>query len=324
MRNNLTTPQGGYIRQGVEFDANSKRVAYWLFKRHPGDVGLPLGGLVSERIPAEEVTHVFRVDRPGQSRGATWFSPILLKMRDFNDYEDAQLIRQKIAACFSVFTMDAEPSIDTAANATSDLADRVEPGMIMNLPPGKDVKFGNPPGVEGYGDYARAQLRSIAAGLNLPYEVLTGDLSQVNFSSARMGWLEFQRSIHQWTYGMFIPQFCDPLWFWFIEAAALVNSKVDGVAATWTPPRREMINPSEEVKAAITAIRAGIQTRSDFIRSLGNDPLEVYSELQSDNEIADEMGLTLDSDPRKITQVGQLQMIQNNQPDKQEGAKNEA
>lgn len=308
VRNNLTTTEGGYIIQGVEYDKDGRRVAYWLFKRHPGDIGLPLGGLVSERVPASEILHIYRIDRPGQNRGASWFSPILLKLRDFNEYDDAQLMRQKIAACFSVFTIDAEPMMDTGEQPVSDLVDRVEPGMIKNLAPGQDVKFASPPGVDGYGEYARGVLRAIAAGLNMPYEVLTGDLSQVNFSSARMGWLEFHRNLQQWTWGMFIPQLCDPTWSWFVEAAVLVDPKVDGVDVAWTPPRREMINPTDEIKAAVTAIRAGLQTRSDFIRSLGNDPAEVNAELKADQVAADDLGLVLDSDPRLMTQVGQAQI----------------
>lgn len=309
-RNNLTTAEGGWILQGVEYDKTARIVAYWLFKRHPGDIGLPLGGLVSERVLASEIQHVYRPDRPGQNRGATWFAPILLKLRDFNDYEDTQLMRQKIAACFAVFTMDAEPAMEPQESPASEEGNRVEPGLIMNLPPGRDVKFGNPPGVDGYGDYSKNVLRGIAAGLNMPYEILTGDLSNVNFSSGRMGWLEFHRNLQQWTWSLFVPQFCDPIWEWFISAAMLVNPKTEDVEVEWTPPRREMINPADEVKAAIAAIRAGVKTRSEFIRSQGDDPDQIDAELAADNQRADQLGLILDSDPRKLTQVGMFQVTQ--------------
>lgn len=308
MRNNVTTAQGGYILQGVEHDGDGRVVAYWLFKRHPGDVGLPLGGLVSERVDASEIQHIFRADRPGQNRGASWFAPVLLKLRDFNEYEDAQLMRQKIAACFSVFTMDAEPPVDPDGTGQVPLTDRIEPGMIMNLTPGKDVKFAAPPGVDGYGEYSKTVLRSIAAGLSLTYELLTGDLSNMSFSSGRLGWLEFHRSLQQWTWGMFIPQVCDPVWGWFIEAARLKDPKVDEVTAEWAPPKREMIDPEAEVKAAIIGIRAGLNTRSAFIRSQGDDPARIDAELAADKANAAKLGLVLDSEPEQTTQIGMLQM----------------
>lgn len=308
LRTNLALPDGGYVIQGVEFDKTGKKVAYWLFKQHPGEVAFPFGGLTADRVPASEVKHVYRQDRPGQVRGVPHLAPVILKLRDFNEYEDAQLVRQKIAACFAAFVVDQEDLTDpTTGAAKNPLSERVEPGMIQGLPPGRDIKFGNPPGVDGYGDYSRAVLRGISAGLNIPYEVLTGDLSQVNFSSARLGWLEFHRCLNQWNWGMFIPQFCDEIWDWFIEAAILVDDSVEDVDVEWCPPKREMINPTEESKAAIISIRAGLQSRSEFIRSSGGDPEQVDQDIADDNKRADELGLVLDSDPRKLSQVGQVQ-----------------
>src|SRR6187549_344292 len=99
---------GGQIIQGVEFDRLGRRVAYWLFDQHPGSGRLaPRGAsFTSRRIPATEVLHVFRVDRPGQVRGISWFAPIIIKLKDFDDYDDATLMRAKIAACFSAFVKD--------------------------------------------------------------------------------------------------------------------------------------------------------------------------------------------------------------------------
>ena len=46
----------------------------------------------------------------------------------------------------------------------------------------------------------RLQLHAIAAGVGLTYELLTGDLSQVNYSSIRAGLIEFRRRMEalQW------------------------------------------------------------------------------------------------------------------------------
>ena len=75
-----------------------------------------------------------------------------------------------------------------------------EPGMIEYLPPGRDVKFGQPATAAGYGEYMRVQLHAVAAAVGLTYELLTGDLSQVNYSSIRAGLLEFRRRIEQLTF----------------------------------------------------------------------------------------------------------------------------
>ncbi|WP_274626566.1 phage portal protein [Arvimicrobium flavum] len=306
-------PNGNFAVQGVEFNLIGKRVAYHLFSVHPGAASaysLP----TSTRIPAELVAHVFRSDRPGQARGVPWFAPVVLRLRDFADYSDAQLIRQKIAACFGAFitTADTHNVETTDGQGTSDgkpgySVESLEPGMIERLRPGDSVTFGEPPEVEGYGDYTKAVLREIAAGLGISYEAFTGDLSGVNFSSGRMGWLEFQRSIDAWRNHMLIPQMCAPVANWFLDGAAAVLGRRYPAHVMWTPPRREMIDPTKEIPAARNAIRSGLSSRAYEQRRLGFDPDVLDAEIAASNKRADDLGLILDSDPRKVSLAGTMQ-----------------
>ncbi|HLS32804.1 MAG TPA: phage portal protein, partial [Brevibacterium sp.] len=181
------TASGGQIVQGVEYDAIGRVRAYWLFSEHPGGDGYHLQ---SRPVPARDVIHALRVDRPGQVRGIPWLSPVMLRLADFADYEDAQLVRQKIAACFSAFVREPVDGFlphGVQRDADGDLIDRFEPGIIERLPPGAEIEFAEPPGVDGYGEYAAVSLRAIAAGMGISYAALTGDLTSVNFSSGRMG-----------------------------------------------------------------------------------------------------------------------------------------
>ena len=63
----------------------------------------------------------------------------------------------------------------------------------------------------------RASLHTISAGFRVPYEVLAGDLSQVNHASIRAGQVEFRRQIDAVRWQLFIPMFCTPVWRWFSE-----------------------------------------------------------------------------------------------------------
>ncbi len=96
---------GNEIREGIEYDQDTgERVAYWLHNQHPGGEWRPgHDPLTSERVPADEIIHLFRIDRPGQTRGISWFTPIAEKLVNADDAEDAHLMRQKIAACFTAF-----------------------------------------------------------------------------------------------------------------------------------------------------------------------------------------------------------------------------
>lgn len=299
---------GGFIINGIQFDPIGRREGYWLYAGHPGGQRTRLTG--SSFVPAADVAHVFRADRPEQEHGATWLAPVILRTKDFGDYEDAQLMRQKIATSFAGFRTSEQGNTsplmgqDPTVGGDRDPMEFVEPGTISDLAPGESISWSEPPEVDGYADYARVSLRAIAAGLGVPYEVLTGDLSNVNYSSGRMGWLEFQRSIAAWQWLMFIPRFCGAVEQWFRDGAEMMGHDLRGVTLEWTPPRREMMDPASEVPATRNAIRAGLMTLPAAIRERGEDPDRVFAEHAETAEILDRLGLTFDSDPRRVTAVG--------------------
>jgi phage portal protein, lambda family len=300
-------PNGGRIVHGVEFDAIGRRVAYWLFRDHPGDGTTLTRSLVPVRVPADEVLHTYRVDYVGQVRGIPWGTPIIIRARNLDSYEDAYLELQKVAACFAVFIEDADPLSPVQAAAT--LTEKIEPGRIEFLPTGKKVSFGNPPRADGYGPFTAAQLRAIAVTYGVSFEALTGDLSLVNFASGRMGWLEFQRNLDYWRWKMLIPRFCEPVGRWFLQAVSLLPDApaVDDARFVWTPPRRELIDPVSEVPAMVRAVRGGLKSLQETHRELGYDSEDVLKELAQDFELLDKLGLVLDVDARKTSQAGLTQ-----------------
>jgi lambda family phage portal protein len=303
------------IIQGIELNDDGVRVAYHLFKNHPGNIGVDIVDAASTldtvRVPASDIIHVFEKDRPGQLRGIPWLAAIVIRLRELDEFEDAMIVRQKIAACFSAFVHDIETpaDLDNNSKGESDI-EKLEPGTIEHLPPGKDIKFGTPPLPQGeaYKFFISSMLHSIAVGIGVSYEGLTGDLSEVNFSSARMGWLEFGRNIDDWRANMLIPQFNDQVLSWFLEAIDFLGQDVSNTEATWTAPRREMVDPTKEIPAKIKSMRAGISTLSDTIRENGKEPNKHFDELKADNEKIDSLGLVLDSDPRKTTAAGMFQI----------------
>lgn len=283
------------IIQGVEYDDSGRRVAYYLYDRHPGDGW----GLTSKRVPVEDVLHVYPVERPGQVRGVPVGTSSMIRLRDFDEYEDAQLIRQKIAACFAAFVTD-DPDADVAGSPKqTDELEKLEPGIIEYLPTGKQITFANPPSTEGYDVYTRTILRAVATGYGVTYEMMTGDLSNVNFSSGRMGWIEFHRLITRFQELLFIPQFCDPVWDWFMEAAVigLQLRSTQVTSATWTAPRREMIDPVKEVQGMKEQMRTGLIPWQEMVRQNGYDPEEVLQMLSDDKKAFDGAGLKFEWDP---------------------------
>lgn len=299
-------PNGGWIDQGIEYDPVGRRVAYWLFPQHPGDamrgIAKPLR-LTSVRIPASDVLHLYRQDRPGQMRGVSWLAPVAMNLQDLDDVGDAHRMRQKIAACFAAFRKAPEPDDAPGTGTAAQIAAgpggmaTLSPGRIQNLQPGEDITFADPPGVDGLDDYMRHELRAVAAGMGITYEALTGDLSQVNFSSGRMGRLEMDRNVTAWQWLMMIPQVCQPLGDRILREARLATGdSFDGVRIEWTPPRREIIDPAREIPAIKEAIRGGLLSQSQAIREMGNDPERVLQEIADDAATLRRLGIRLDTD----------------------------
>lgn len=287
---------GDFVIHGVHFNKEGQKLGYWLYDQHPGS-SKTFMSLTSRFVKAEDVAHIFAIERPGQVRGIPWLSASMIRMRDFDEYEDAELVRQKIAACFTVFVSDTNTDGYTGKEE-EDIASRVEPGIIEILPPGKEVHFAQPPLTNGYESYSRKILQGIAAGTGITYEAMTGDLSNVNFSSGRMGWIEFQRNIQDWQDDVMIPMLCETVWEWFLDAGSIVGKTRNDIEASWTPPRREMIDPKKEVEAMALQVRNGFISYQEALKQLGYDPEDTLDEIAAFNAILDEKGIKLDCDPR--------------------------
>lgn len=293
---------GNPIVQGVQFDKLGRRMGYWLYQQHPGEAtGMRM--LESKFVPAEDIIHIYRMDRPGQVRGVPWLAPVMLRLRDFDEYADAQLVRQKIAACFVLNIQDMAGT--ESADANDPLPDKVEPGLIMRSPNGTEMNFATPPAVQGYHEYGSFTLHEVAAGLGIPYEAMTGDYSGVNFTSGRMGQIKFHRNLDAWQWNMFIPQFCAGIGRWFLDAGLLAGLPVDGARHRWTPPRRELTDNTREIPSIIKAWRAGLEPPQEALRAMGySDPVAVLDQYAEWNKELDSRGITLDTDPRKMSGSG--------------------
>lgn len=287
--------EGGPIVSGVELDALGKVCAYWLYNTHPGDIlrsnsaGM---GLQSTRYSADRIIHLFAPDRPGQARGITRFAAVIARMRDLAIYEDAELSRKQNEALMSVFVTGdgadfavqaaGQTSADTAAQAAMGNLGTMQPGAVIATN-GQSVTFADPKAAPGYADYIRMQLYAIAAGTGVTYEMLTGDLSQVNFSSARMGMLEFRRAAEQRQWHVIVPRLLAPVWQAFVDAAVLSGSipRAD-YGVEWTTPKWDYVNPLQDVKADTAEISGGLSSLSEKLRKRGYQPDAVYKEMGED------------------------------------------
>ena len=288
----LDNGRDNYIIQGIEYNQRGQRVAYWLYKTHPGNqYGYDQ---TSTRILVEDVIHLYVELRPGQQRGVPSGVSAALRLNDFTDFEDASLMKQKIASCFVAF-VSGSPGIVGKVSGEGDDEERRQklgPGIVEYMEPGEQVTFGNPPSTGDTGDFSRRQLLGAAAGYQVTYEQLTGDLSNVNFSSMRIGQLEFGKRMTEIQLNTIIPKLCERVMKWTLDAIALVESlPVEKVKYTWTPPRRELMDVYKETKAIIDQLLNGMTSWDETVTEMGFNAEQLFDKLVKERKKFADKGL---------------------------------
>lgn len=270
------------LYDGIEYGPDGRVVAYHLYDEHPGSaVWHPdWKGLTSSRVEADRVIHLYRIDRAGQRRGVSWFAPVLEDLVQLAYNDEAQMLRQNIAASFTAF-WKSEKATEAVGIPT-----KLAPGLIQQIGADDEVLFSDPPEVTGYDDFARIHLRRVAVGLGLTYEELSGDLTGVNFSSARIGRLPEGQCVEAWQWTLVMPRLCAPMAKWFLRSWAYEEpsliSALHAAHIVHTPPPPVIADPKAETGVAVDRIEAGLSSRHSEIRKLGYDPIEIDAEITKD------------------------------------------
>ncbi|MAY85573.1 MAG: phage portal protein [Pseudooceanicola sp.] len=279
---------GNYAVQGVEFNRLGQRVAYHLHSEHPG--GRKGYTLKSTRVDARNVIHLFDVARAGAARGVSWFAPVITHLHDLHKYQDGQIKRQEVASMFAgiLTTSDSTEELEKAMTDTT-----LTPGGLMVLGDGESMTFSNPPAVDGYREFMSATDRTIAAAMGITYEALTGDYSNVNYSSGRMGRMDVDPMVKDWQDNLMIARGCARIGAWVQEAIADV-ADIDPALYEigWTPPVRPVVDPTKDYKADETAVSAGQKSRRQVIRERGQDPQAVEAEILEERAWEKEHGVS--------------------------------
>jgi len=286
---------GNHVRLGVEIDLLGRKQAVHLYSAHPGDAAIGLAPKpMAERVDIADVFHEFVGERPEQVRGYPWTAAILRRANVLDSYEGYAVVAAKIGAAkmgFYLTDKDApggeSPTFDEYEDATGQLVQDVEAGMLEALPPGVSFESFNPDYPhQNFGQFVTTCLRGIAAGLNVAHHNLTGDMTGVNYSSARIAELaerEHWRGLQAW----FIDAFVRPVFLEWLRMALLTRSitlpsgkplpaeRFDkfAQAASFQPRGWAWVDPEADIKASALAIA---------------------SNLRSERQVTDEQGIDLD------------------------------
>lgn len=306
---------GGRIVQGVEFGANLLPAAYWLYDENPND-RLVVSSFVSRRVRAADVDHMFERLRHGQARGVSWLGAVAMTLKDLADIEDATRLREKVQACLAVIIQPGEgtgsplapQSAETGAGPSEPLLEALRPGMIARVRPGETISTINPNPSSVTVEFIRQQLAAVSANM-IPYHLMTGDVSQANYSGLRAAMNGSYAMIDDWQQNEIIPMHCKPAVRRRMQRLAMETGdrRFNDVRTTFALPVRRLVDPVKDLAGEVLEIRAGLKTIEKALGERGENAEEHMQKIANMNAVIDELGLALDSDPRRLTESGVLQ-----------------
>lgn len=294
-------PNGNKIRLGVEVNAYNKPVAYYVSRQNIADPQVYHDEQRYERVPAEEMLHLFAPSQIGQYRGIPLFASAAKRLYSLDKYEEAAVVAARVGAAKMGWWATPDGNASALAELQTDgtYSTDAEPGHFDVAPPGATLNSWDPQYPhEQYPYFVKNVLRSIACGWGISYTNLSNDLESVNFSSARVG-MATERDVWMALQEWLIEEMLKPLFSMWLQntlsftqyLAPLPVAKFDKFNAPVFQGRRwGFLDPLKDAQANIEMIRANLKSRAEFIRERGADPEEVWAEIEKEKlRFPDEM-----------------------------------
>lgn len=239
---------------GIILDDQGNVTTYHMKKAHPGgpQAGVAFVGETTP-LPAKDVIHWFRPERPGQHRGVPAITSALALFALLRRYTLAVVKAAETAASQAlVLQAEAPPSGEVQAIEALD-AITLEQGMMTTLPMG--WKLGQVDGKhpnQQYEAFKHEVLNEIARCVDMPYNIAAANSSGYNFSSGRLDHQTYYNSIRveqQWFGRIAV----DPVFLaWLVEARVTIYS---GLSIPVVLPRKWIwdspvpVDPEKAAKA---------------------------------------------------------------------------
>lgn len=291
---------------GIELDALDRPRAFRFYRRHPDET--VMGFVPSSEttaVVASDIAHYFDATaRPGVMHGLPLLTPVMQDIWDLGGVRDAKRVKERVAAALSVL-LEGSPEqlmsdsgvprpIGTdrtdalATDADGLRVDGIEPGAILRLPTGMKATVVQPPQSSGFDE--RWDAHNIASGAGLTYSRMTGDLSQVNYSSGKLGEANSRARVETERDAL-KSMVLDRVWRWVMQAAVL-DGRIDAVPEVeWIDTPLHTLDPQKEAAAYLAMMEMGAMTWSDVVRRVSaREPSKHVATLIAERDMLAESG----------------------------------
>jgi lambda family phage portal protein len=297
---NVNLVNGVRVRMGLEFDAQGRFLAIYIREKLEEPVFIQ-----RKRIALSDLIFEFIPERAGQLRGIPWMTPCAFQMQMLKGYAEAEQVAARVAAAKSGFfksAVDAEYKGEgDEKNADGSFVMDAQPGLFEALPPGMEFQPWDPkhPNTT-YGEFQKASLRGIAAGLGVSYVSLGNDLEATSYSSVRAGMLE-ERDLWFALQQFFIEHFHQVVFSDWLKMASLTGevsvpgSDYEDVEdqIEWRPRGFDWVDPQKDAEAAIMMVNNGFSSFTDECARRGVDFEDLLKRLDKDMKALKAVGIDL-------------------------------
>lgn len=294
---------GGYVRNGVECDADDRVTAYHMFAAPLNDAEAQHRRGERMRLPAGEVIHLFLPEEPLQTIGRPWLHTALRRLSMVEKYEEAALAAARYGAAKMIFFKRPEDDGVAPAAEGGDAApiEEVEAGETGVLPPGWDIAPFDPtyPNAD-LGGFVGHMLRAAAVGARVSYSALTNDLKGASFSSLRAGLSEERdewRSLQSWFFAAFMARLFGAWLQPALASGRLAPLRDESLERyrrhSWRGRGWQSITPREEAQTAETLLANRLAAPSDLAAERGHDFGDLVQRYAADLALLKAAGLGL-------------------------------
>lgn len=300
------TTTGNRVIMSVEIDAKNRPVAYYLTTPASDLLFVDRSKRERMRVPANEIEHAFLTyDDEAQCRGVTWFHAAMPDAKNLGGYNEG-VITSARATAMSMGFFEREADENEFEGYEDDNGNEqpleidIAPVTFNELPAGyKLQQFDPKQPTQNHAAFVNTILRDVATGLGVNFFSLTGDLSAVNYSSARVG-LGEERDLWRELQSFVASRLCRPVYHEWLRLAVLrgaLNLTSEEYHEARNPIWRgrgwRYVDPQKEISAAVTGLQNNLTTLTDVLAEQGVDIQEHFETLKREREMAMEYGITL-------------------------------
>lgn len=255
-------------------------------------------------LPADQVMYNHDSNRPYQLRGISPFAPALILAGMGAQYTDTELTAQSLASQYLAFIKCDNPETERKKRAEmmrdGRFRDYMKGVVVEYLPRTAEISFPSQARQSaGVSPFLQIVLRAVSRVSVTPYELISGDYGQMNYSTAKVSRNDILKVLRP-IYGRRRRTFYQRL-FRLNLATGVACGRLSlrnfwqnpdhYSRSLWVPPGIDSPDPLRDAKAASELIDNLLMSPYEYISGRGRDPREVAREIAEYQDDTKDLGL---------------------------------